>query len=652
MKNLALLFIAVIWISFQVPAQVGINTDGSEPDPSAILDVKSTTKGMLLPRMDATQRNAIQSPANGLMVFCTDCGPNGSGIISIFTNGAWGNFSPCLTCSAPIADAHVPSPSQIIWNWKGSAGALGYKWNTVNDTTTAVFVEGLSYTETDLRCDSLYTRFVWAYNLCGFSDVTTLFQSTTGAPRSPVPGIHGVSETEIVWNWNAVEGALGYKWSAVDDFENAGDMGPNTSVTETGLECGIVYTRYVWAYNDCGHSDKTTLTQTITTDPAPPSEGTHESSPIQIIWKWNAVEGSTGYKWSTTSNIAVALDMGTNISKTEGSLACTTTYTRYVWAYNHCGLSPVTPLTQATTLAPAPPPQGVHVASRYQIIWKWDTIVGAVGYKWNSINSYTTAIELGTETSYTEATLACSTNYTRYVWAYSACGGVSDVRTLTQRTSLCPFANCGTSSLTDTRDGKVYPTLQLSTQCWLGKNMNIGTKINGSQQQTNNGILEKYCYSDIETNCAVYGGLYQWAESVQYFNGATNTTVWNPTPTVSIQGICPEGWHIPTDAEWTTLVSYLSGVNVAGGKMKEIGTTHWASPNTGATNASGFTALPAGYRYADGSFVVLGYLNNIWSVTEGSAVGAWVRYLEYNTAKANRDTNGKIIGLSVRCIND
>ena len=86
--------------------------------------------------------------------------------------------------------------------------------------------------------------------------------------------------------------------------------------------------------------------------------------------------------------------------------------------------------------------------------------------------------------------------------------------------------------------------------------------------------------------------------------------------------------------------------------MKEAGTTHWASPNTGATNSSGFTALPSGYRYPDGSYLVLYYLNYIWSASEGSAIGSYIRYMEYNTTRANRDTNAKTFGLNVRCIND
>ncbi len=126
----------------------------------------------------------------------------------------------------------------------------------------------------------------------------------------------------------------------------------------------------------------------------------------------------------------------------------------------------------------------------------------------------------------------------------------------------------------DSRNEQVYNTVLIGNQCWISENLNIGMRIDGVNNQTNNGILEKYCYNNIEDSCDVYGGLYQWDEMMQY------------TTTEGVQGICPTGWHLPTDDEWRSLDVFL-GTEVAGGKMKEIGTTHWNSPNTGATNTSG-----------------------------------------------------------------
>ena len=653
MKKLYLSLSAFFFYSLTLYSQVGINPDGSPPDQAAMLDVSSTTKGFLPPRMTSTQRNAISTPANGLMVYCTDCGINGSGVLSLYINNEWVNFSPCLASNAPSAGTHVAFTNKIEWKWNPSGGALGYRWNTTGNYATSIDMGiNTSYTETELACNQPEVAYVWSYNPCGHSDSTILTKTTLIAPTTPLEGTHTTTDNSITWNWSPVEGATGYKWNTTNDYGTAINLATSTSYTQTGLTCGGSYISYVWAYNTCDTSVSRQMTCTISTGIAAPSQGLHVASPTQIIWKWNPVAGATGYKWSTTNNIATAQEMGTATSLTEGGLVCTTYYKRYVWAYNTCGSSPVGVLEQQTTIEPAPPEEGSHLADRTQITWKWYTTVGAVGYMWNTENNYATAYNCGTDTTFTETALSCSTNYTRYVWAYSSCGGISASRTITQRTALCAFSGCGTNSLTDTRDGKVYPTVLIGTQCWLRKNMNVGTKINGVTNQTDNDTIEKYCYNNSEASCDVYGGLYQWAEAMQYYQGASNTTLWNPTPSGNIQGVCPEGWHVPSDAEWTTLTTYLSGTSVAGGKMKEAGTSHWANPNTGATNSSGFTALPAGYRYPDGSYLVLYYLNYVWSASEGSAIGSYIRYMEYNTSRTNRDTNAKTFGLNVRCIND
>ena len=208
---------------------------------------------------------------------------------------------------------------------------------------------------------------------------------------------------------------------------------------------------------------------------------------------------------------------------------------------------------------------------------------------------------------------------------------------------------CG-DPITDSRDGKTYNTVLIGDQCWMQENLNVGTRIDGSQNQTENGIIEKHCYNDQETNCDVYGGMYEWAEMVQYLNGASNTTSWSPAPTGNVVGICPAGWHIPTDAEWSILTDFLGGVNEAGGKMKEPGTTHWTSPNTGATNLSGFTALAGGYHY--NSFSGLPLDANFWTSSETSTSNAWSRYLYSSGPAVGRDHDDKRVSTSIRCIKD
>ena len=148
--------------------------------------------------------------------------------------------------------------------------------------------------------------------------------------------------------------------------------------------------------------------------------------------------------------------------------------------------------------------------------------------------------------------------------------------------------------ITDSRDGKEYKTIKIGNQWWLAENLNIGVFVEITNKgeihidASNNGIIEKYCFLNNEANCDTFGGLYDWDEMMQY----------NPSDEGEIgttQGICPDGWHLPTHTEWTTLTDYLGGITVAGGKLKEAGTRFWNTPNNNATNESGFTALPGGH---------------------------------------------------------
>jgi uncharacterized protein (TIGR02145 family) len=158
------------------------------------------------------------------------------------------------------------------------------------------------------------------------------------------------------------------------------------------------------------------------------------------------------------------------------------------------------------------------------------------------------------------------------------------------------------------------------------------------------------------SNMAVYGLLYTWAAVM---NGAAGSDS-NPS---GVQGVCPTGWHVPGDAEWKQLEMFLgmsqSQANAIGwrgttegGKLKEAGTVHWASPNTGADNSSGYTALPGGYRYFDGDFIQFGTNSYWWSATDLSASDAWYRHLKNNSAQMDRSYSHKSSGLPVRCLRD
>jgi uncharacterized protein (TIGR02145 family) len=385
MKRVTIFLICFLLFIAGPFAQVSINTDGSHPDPSAGLEIKFNNKGLLIPRMTFDQMNAIQNPAEGLMVFCTDCGLDGT--LSLFSKESWKNLSSC----------------------------------------------------------------------------------------------------------------------------------------------------YIYS----------------------PVEGTHFPLPNQITWNWNTVTGATGYKWNTTNDFSSAIDMELSISQVETGLQTETTYHRYIWAYSQCGISPATVLTATT--APSP-------------------------------------------------------------------------------------VQCGLP-MVDSRNNKTYPTLKMGSKCWIGENLNIGTMIYNTAEQSDNDFFEKYCYNNLESNCEIYGGLYQWGESMNY-STSSNT---NPSDR---QGICPAGWHLPSNAEWSEMIAFLGNESTAGGMMKEAGLTHWASPNTGGSNSSSFTGLPTGFRYSNQQFYLLTYYTYFWTSTENSSIDTWVRGLDYSTGGISNSCATKQYGLPVRCVQD
>ena len=183
-------------------------------------------------------------------------------------------------------------------------------------------------------------------------------------------------------------------------------------------------------------------------------------------------------------------------------------------------------------------------------------------------------------------------------------------------------------------EGKTYNTLQIGTQCWLRENLDVGTMLQGTQNQSNNSIIEKYCHSNDPFNCATYGGLYQWNEAMQYVTAE------------GTQGICPAGWHIPTYAEIQTL---FTAVNGDGNALKAVGQgTDWGA----GTNTSGFTALLSSYRNDYGNFGTLGGLTYFWSSTDVDATNALNFGLDHSTWNILLNSHVKDYGFAVRCLKD
>ena len=205
---------------------------------------------------------------------------------------------------------------------------------------------------------------------------------------------------------------------------------------------------------------------------------------------------------------------------------------------------------------------------------------------------------------------------------------------------------------TITYGGQIYNTVEIGLQCWLKENLNIGIMVDGDVEQQNNSIIEKYCYDNNTSNCDEYGGLYQWDEMMQYITGE------------GAQGICPQGWHIPSDDDWKVLEGTVDSMydfddpvwnNMsyrgfdAGKNLKS--TNGWFENGNG-TDVFGFTSRPGGFRQNNHIFSNLSMRALFASSSEINSENAWIRYIIHDNDGVNRNDGNKLHGFSVRCLMD
>jgi uncharacterized protein (TIGR02145 family) len=193
-------------------------------------------------------------------------------------------------------------------------------------------------------------------------------------------------------------------------------------------------------------------------------------------------------------------------------------------------------------------------------------------------------------------------------------------------------------------DGNIYKTISIGSQVWMAENLKTTKYQNGDSIRTTNPatldlLMEmtpkyQWVFNDDEANIDTYGRLYTWYALIDSRN------------------VCPTGWHVPSSSEWQTLEDNLGGYTKASVKLREIGTIHWLSPNAGATNESGFTALPGGYRLYDGSFLDIGLSGHWWSTTALNETLAFDWILFNYDSDFNGTAYEKRNGYSIRCVKD
>ncbi|MDA3818909.1 MAG: FISUMP domain-containing protein [Candidatus Delongbacteria bacterium] len=302
---------------------------------------------------------------------------------------------------------------------------------------------------------------------------------------------------------------------------------------------------------------------------------------------------------------------------------------------------------------PDAPTEASHAVGPDSIVWHWNSVSTASGYRYNTTDNFGSATDIGTDTSLLQTGLTCGTPYSLFVWAYDDCGGTSNSVELIAVTESCgPFV-CG-DYLIDTRDGSAYETMQIGNQCWMVENLNFSGNVNGNS----------WCYDDDPSNCDTYGRLYDWFAAME---GASPSET-NPS---AVQGVCPDGWHVPSDDEWKEIEGEVDATynygdsewDATGNRGDDAGSalagddSLWDDGTLdGHTSfgTSGFNALPGGRRSTAPSYTSLGVYAYFWSTTEDDffTTDAMSRSLNYNVVQSIRYNNDKDTGMSVRCVQD
>ncbi len=352
-------------------------------------------------------------------------------------------------------------------------------------------------------------------------------------PAAPVEGTHVPGNENILWNWESSDGADGYRYNTVNNYATATDNGNNTEFNQIGLDICTNYTMYVWAYGSCGVSPVRVLTATtIGSAPAIPGEGTHNAGENQIVWNWTSVAGAEGYKYSTINDYVSASDNGSNISYTQEGLEICTEYNLYVWAYNNCGVSDVVNLTETSSGSiPSTPVAATHIPTNNSIEWNWQNQADADGFKYNTVNDYSSAVDIGSVTGFIQTELEICSSYDLFVWAYNICG-VSDDLTMNASTSgTVPEAPMAGTHIPDA--GEIHWNWQLQSDA-DGYKYNT---VNDYASATDNGLSTDYMQEGL-ANCAEYY-LYVWT-----YNNCGHSVVseftetsGGDTPTAPVSGV-------------------------------------------------------------------------------------------------------------------
>jgi uncharacterized protein (TIGR02145 family) len=566
---------------------------GSEEYLRVTSDSVKVSKSLLIPRLTTYERDNLSFvPGEALIIFNMT-----EGCMQIYKNNVWSNIW-CFNCAPAFiiqpVDNTICSGNNVNFFVSATGTSLSYQWQQSTDNGTN-----------------------WNNITNGGSNPTVSGAKSSSLTLSNVP---------VSYN--------SYKYRCAV----AGSCLPNIISNIVSLNVG-------------SHS--------ISTQPA--------NQFLSIDCSANFYIGFPGYgasyKWQQSSDGGISwtyISNGGTSPIYSGATTSTLSLTNVSWTYdnyryrclvsNLCGTdvtSDIASLTVPSDVITTQPENKVAYANQ-NIVFSVSTSGNGFNYQWqesinsgatwsNIINGGSLPIYAGANTSSLALTTipVCFNNYEYRCIISHYCRPVTI-------TNIAILSVPNNDPVTDV-DGNSYNTIGIGSQLWMAKNLKTTKYSNGDLIGTTTPanldisaeVNPKYqwSYSGNESNVDIYGRLYTWYTVTDNRN------------------ICPTGWHVPSDAEWVTLINYLGGQSSAGGKLKEYGTAHWFDPNY-ATGGFGFEALPGGLRLETGTFVAYRYYGFWWSSTEYNTSTAWYLYLINNNYYGFRDHETKVYGKSVRCVKD
>lgn len=553
---------------------IAINIDGANPDTSAMLDLQSTSHGFLAPR---TTPAAITTPVQGLMIYNSSTNQ-----INIYDGSAW--QTPCdegtTNTGAPADPSHTTPGASINTTGAAPDQSAMLDVSSANRGFVLPRIDGGSITNLVKPATGLIVYITNAWwsdapaNRIQYFNGTTWRKVSQGPPSTPGGAAVTVLPTasQIVWNWNAVDGASGYKYNTVNNFATATDNGTNLSFIQTGLPCNTACTLYVWSYNGCGNSTPVTLNQTTdccTAPSAPVATAATAVTSNSFLTHWNTTAGTLNYYLDVSTDIAFGsfvsgynnLNVGNVLAYSVTGLSCVTTYYYRVRASNNCGISPNSniitagPTLNAAPAAPVALAATSTTATSFYANW---TLTGGTYFLDVSTSSAFGSfvpgynnLSVGAVNTYNVTGLSMGVYYYR-VRAQNACGTSAN-------SNVIGVALCSNLTVTHTA-GTTAPVTKTLTYEIIGSNLSgaplcwITRNLGADNQAT--------AEDDITEGSA--GWYWQFGRPRGFKHDGTTLTpspmvsppVGNTTWTVANDPcaiLLGAGWRLPTRTEWNNV---------------------------------------------------------------------------------------------------